>query len=210
MLTGQKKPDQVNRSAKSSILYYTYGDNNNKADAMPSETLDEVLTGLRVSAIALIFMCCSVHAEILIEIGPNFTEEDSTESVTLLIQKRWQDKYAVGLGYISPQLVNTCGRPDCQWDIPEQFMIGVERIFLWRRLSFGIGLYYVDGVHRISSANLNARSSIALTFTDQFAVKFSHLSNGGLGRDITICNDVVCLTDKFNLGMNTITLVWRF
>ncbi len=168
------------------------------------------LTGLRVSGVALIFMCCSVNSEILIEAGPNFTEEDSTESVTLLVQKRWQDKYAVGLGYISAQSVDTCGRSDCQWDIPRQFMIGAERIFHWRRLSFGIGLYYIDGVHRISSANLNARSSIALAFTDQFAVKLSHLSNGGVGRDITTCNDVVCLTDAFNLGMNTLTLVWRF
>lgn len=170
----------------------------------------KILITLRVSAIALIFTYCSVNAEFLIEAGPNFTEEDSTESVTVLVQKRWHKKYAVGLGYIAPQSVDTCDRPDCHWEIPEQFMIGVERIFMWRRLSFGIGLYYVDGVHRISSANLNARSSIALSLSDTFAVKVSHLSNGGLGRDITICNDIVCITDKFNLGLNTVTLVWRF
>ena len=133
-------------------------DNNNKADAVPSETLDKILTGLRVSAIALIFMCCSANAEILIEIGPNFSDVHSTESVSLLIQKRWQDKYVVGLGYMSPQTIDTCGRPDCKWEIHEQYMIGVERLFAWRKLSLGIGLYYIDEVHRISSANLNART----------------------------------------------------
>ena len=169
-----------------------------------------MLTRFRVSAFTLIFMCCSANSEIFIEIGPNFTEEGSTESVTLLVQKRWQDKYAVGLGYISPQSVDTCDRPDCHWDIPEQFMIGMERIFLWRRLSFGFGLYYVDGLSRITSSYVNARSSIAFALTDHFEIKLSHISNGGIGGEITICNDIVCITDEFNLGLNTLALVWRF
>ena len=144
-------------------------------------------------------MCCSANAEILIEIGPNFSDVHSTESVSLLIQKRWQDKYVVALGYMSPQTIDTCGRPDCQWDIHEQYMIGVERLFDWRKLSFGIRLYYIDEVHRISSANLNARTSMGYPFTDRFAIKLSHFSNGGQRGDITICNDIVCITDKFNL-----------
>ena len=55
----------------------------------------KILITLRVSAIALIFTYCSVNAEFLIEAGPNFTEEDSTESVNVLVQKRWHNKYAV-------------------------------------------------------------------------------------------------------------------
>ena len=158
----------------------------------------------------MIFACCTANSETVIEIGPNFVNSHSTESVTLILQKRWQGKYVLGLGYMSPQSVDTCGRPDCQWEIPQQFMLGAERLFTWRRLSFGIGLYYIDNVSRISSGNLNARTSLTFAITEQFAVKASHLSNGGTGREIMICNEVVCITDTFNPGMNIFTFVWRF
>lgn len=165
---------------------------------------------LLISSITAVCMCCAANAQTVIEIGTNFVSGGATKSGTLLIQKRWQGKYVVGVGYISPQEIDTCGRPDCQWKISRQFMIGAERLFSWRRLSIGIGLYYFEHVHRISSANLNARSSLEFAVTNRFAVKASHFSNGGTGRTITICNDVTCLRNKFNPGMNTLTLVWRF
>jgi len=157
-------------------------------------------------------MCCAAKAEVVIEIGPNFVLGDYSNSGTLLLQKRWQGKYAIGIGYMTPQcLDNHEFQVECEWDISGQLMIGAERRFSWRRWSFGIGLYYVDGLSRISSTNLNARSSLEFAVTHNFAVKLSHLSNGGAGSKITVCNTGGwCVTDKFNLGLNTLALVWQF
>lgn len=161
---------------------------------------------------ALLATCCSAGAEIVVEAGPNYVLGDYSDSGTLLLQKRWHGKYSVGIGYISRQCIdNKRIHIECEWDIPGQIMIGGERRFSWKRWSFGIGLYYVDGKHRVSSTHLNARSSLEFAVSEHIALKVSHLSNGGTGSTMTVCNsNQWCVTDKFNMGMNTLSIVWQF
>jgi hypothetical protein len=135
---------------------------------------------------------------------------DFSESLTLMLQKRWQNKYIVGLGYVTPQKLDTCGRPDCVWDVASQYMIGAERLFTWRRLSAGIGLYYIHHHYRISSAYLNARLSLEYAVTDRMAIKFSHISNNQTGKEITLCNEAICITDEWNPGLDSLMFVWKF
>ena len=167
----------------------------------------------RIATIAVLLApTYPAHADVAIEFGPNFVQEQYTESQSLLIQKIWQDKYAVGIGYMSSHcLDNEVTNVKCNWDIPEQFMLGAERRFGWKRWSFNIGLYYVDGVSRISSTYWNIRSSLEFEVTQSTAFKLSHLSNGGIGRSTTDCNtNGTCVTGDFNLGINTLLFVWRF
>ena len=174
--------------------------------------MNNIVFRFLTGTIMLLFICCVAKSETVVEIGPNFVLGHHSESVTLLLQKRWQGKYAIGLGYITPQCIdNREYQVECEWDISQQLIIGAERRFSWRKWSFGIGLYYVDGMNRVSSSHLNARSSLEFAVTQRFSIKLSHLSNGGTGSTITVCNTGGwCVTDKFNLGMNTLALVWQF
>ena len=67
-------------------------------------------------------------------------------------------------------------------------MVGGERRFGWRRWAFSIGLYYVDDRNRVSSFYWDTRSALEYSVTRNLASKFSHLSNGGTGSTITVCN----------------------
>ncbi len=165
---------------------------------------------LLTSVMTLVFLCGTANAEIVLEIGPNAVSHRITDSVTVILQKRWQGKWIVGLGYVSPHSLDTCGRPECRWEISDQAMIGVERLFTWRRLSAGVGLYHTHHLDLISSAYLNVRLSLEFAVTKRIAVKFGHLSNNQSGEVITICNEVTCLTDDFNPGLDSLLLVWHF
>ena len=156
-------------------------------------------------------MYSTANAEFVLEAGPTFVDGEYSESATFILQKRWQGRYVLGLGYQSSQYIDTCGRPDCEWDIPSQWMVGGEYMLSWRRLSLGIGLYYVEDLGRITSSHLNVRTSLELAITQRFAVKYSHISNGGTGETISICNDVYCQPERqYNIGLDAFLLVWKF
>ena len=146
----------------------------------------------------------------MLEAGPNLVSGRWTQSVTVILQKRWASHWVVGVGYISPQWLDTCGRADCQWRLDQQFIGGVERLFTWRRLSFGLGAYYYNNLDRLSSARINARLSLEYVITDRLIAKFSHISNARSGDEIVICNEAECVTDKMNMGLDTLMIGWRF
>ena len=157
-----------------------------------------------------IVWCCSANSELVVEVGPNFVSGHPSKSIMVLAQYRWRDTWSLGARYISAQEIETCGRSDCMWDIKEQWLIGGEGQYTWKRLKLRFGVYYLPRVTRISSAHINFRSSVEFTITPQFAVKVAHLSHGGTGSDQTLCSEGWCWTDKQNIGMNTLLLVWRF
>ena len=155
--------------------------------------------------------CSAAGANVVIEVGPNFVSGTSTESVILILQNRWQNKWIASVGRITQQSVDTCGRPDCKWEIDGQWMAGGERLFTWRNISFGVGLYYIEDVHRISNTRINARLSLEYAATEHIAIKLSHISNAGTGEEIEICNELWCSGPrKFNPGIDSLVLVWKF
>lgn len=162
------------------------------------------------TVLALTFVSCTARADLVLEAGPNMVSGRWTQSVTVILQHRWANHWVVGLGYVSPQTLDTCGRPDCQWELDQQFIGGVERMFTWRRLSFGLGAYYYQNLDRLSSARINARLSLEYLIGERFTVKFSHISNARSGEEITICNEAECVTDKMNMGLDTLMFGWRF
>lgn len=164
-----------------------------------------------VSGLLLGLLCSAAGADVVIEVGPNFVGGKSTDSVTLMLQNRWQNKWIASIGYITQQSVDTCGRPDCEWEIDGQWMAGGERLFTWRRISFGVGLYYIEDVHRISSTRINGRLSLEYAATEHIAIKLSHISNAGIGEEIEICNELWCYPPKkYNPGIDALMLVWKF
>ncbi len=171
-------------------------------------------------ALFILVLCSESQAETTIEIGPSNVGYRWTDSATIMIQEVWQDKYALGLGYISPQNLNTCGRPDCKWEIQEQIMVGAERIVRYKRLSLSIGPYWFQNPSRISSSNFNVRLTLGVDITDRLYVKLSHFSNAGSGRKRCFLNnfwkndrdgvDKEWLCGNYNMGQDAILVGWRF
>ncbi|MDX1403809.1 MAG: hypothetical protein R3192_04695 [Woeseiaceae bacterium] len=164
------------------------------------------------AALVLLMVSNGARSEFVIEAGVNFVREDYSDSATLMLQKRWRDKWILGVGYMTSHCVDNAEfNVDCEWDVSQQVMVGGERRLSWKRWAFAFGLYYVDTLSRISSAHWNARSSLEYEITQRISLKVSHLSNGGTGDTITDCNtDGWCDTGQFNLGINTLAVVWTF
>ncbi len=168
-------------------------------------------------------------AETWIEIGPSIISFEHSDSITIILQERWNNKYAVALGIITEQNFNTCpncvDRPDHSWTVRQQLLVGVERIIhgnfetlTWlNRLSFSIGPYWFQRSTRISSCNFNVRLALDIRLWDRASIKASHFSHGGTCDVITLENPndtrpggPLLITDDYNLGQDAILFTWRF
>lgn len=168
-------------------------------------------------------------AETYIEFGPSIVSNEYSDSFTLILQERWAGKYALALGYISPQTIDTCSelpdRPDCQWLLQDQLMVGAERIitgnfdrWIWlNRVSFSVGPYWFQNANRVSSCNFNVRLALDLRLTHRWSIKASHFSNAGSCKPITLVNPndtrgfaPIPITFKFNVGQDAILITGKF
>jgi hypothetical protein len=173
----------------------------------------------------LVFLRHEANAETNVQIGPSFVGNRATNAATLIIQETWSNKYGLSLGYIGKQDLDTCGRPDCEWDIDEQIMFGAERIvqgnfdsWAWlNRASFRIGPYWFQNKNRIMSCNFNIRLALAVDITERISIVASHFSNAGSCGEISIRQTntsqtiiPMYLTGSFNMGQDAIMLMGRF
>lgn len=168
-------------------------------------------------------------AETYIELGASIVSNEYSDSFTLILQERWASKYAVAVGYINSQTIDTCpnqpDRPDCKWRLQEQLLVGAERIVTgnfdrWRwlnRISFSVGPYWFQNANRVSSCNFNVRLALDLRLTDRWSIKISHFSNAGSCKAITLVNpndtrgpEPVPITFKFNVGQDALLITGRF
>jgi hypothetical protein len=149
-----------------------------------------------VLLLLLIWLGSEARSETVFEIGPSFVSYENTEALTVVLQERFgEGKYAVGLGYVDDQKLDTCGRPDCQWNVGSQLFVGVERLvtpsfgnFL-DNVTIGVGAYWFQSKSRISTANLNVRLTVEVDITDRIFVVLSHFSNGGTGEVVKLTNE---------------------
>jgi hypothetical protein len=163
-----------------------------------------------IGAVTLVFLSGVANADIVLEIGPSTSARRTTDSVIVMVQKRWENHWVASLGYQSEQSLDLCGQPECLLNAPEQFMVGVERLFPWKRLSFGLGAYYMRRLNRISSSYINARLSAEFAITDRIAIKYAHISNANTAKEVTLCNEIACHTGSFNFGTDALMLVIKF
>ena len=164
---------------------------------------------MRSILIAILLLAVQANAETAIEIGISNVGYRSTHSGMLMLQERF-GKYAVGLGYISRQELNTCDRPDCQWLVREQLLFGVERLFTRKCLTFGIGPYWFQNTNRITGTHLNIRVALEVELNKHLSVKASHFSNAGSGAPQIVCEGDRCITGAHNMGQDALLIVWRF
>lgn len=158
----------------------------------------------------LAFFAQESRAETVFEVGINNVSGEWTTGVVAL-QERITPKYAIGLGYMQEQKINTCGRPDCGFTIQEQLFVGFERLVRWNRVTLGIGPYWFQNKNRITSCNFNARLSAEYRLSSRMSVKLSHFSNAGTCKELTVrADDGTHYTNRFNLGQDSLLLTYRF
>jgi hypothetical protein len=183
-------------------------------------------------SITLIFLWLSKEAEgaeTYVEVGPTIVSYQHSGSITLILQERWHDKYAVSLGIITAQEFNTCpecvDRPDHHWNVGTQLLVGAERIIrgnfkrlTWlNRISMSIGPYWFQNKSRISSCNFNVRIGLEAELTDRLGIKASHFSHANSCSDLTLENPNDTrpggphpITDNWNLGQDALLVTWQF
>lgn len=128
------------------------------------------------------------------EIGPAVLSGEYSDGGALIFSERI-GKFAIGGGYVSEQFVNTCGRPDCAFDIRENILFQVQRIVKWKNAEIGIGPAYFQNTNRALGKNLTWSLSLGYV-GEHWAVRIRHYSNAGSGAP--------------NMGQDMVTLGYSF
>lgn len=153
-----------------------------------------ILVGLFLVLI-MAALCHEAKAETTIEVGPTFLSHDFAEGGLLLFSER-VDKYEFGLGYVSEQFVNTCGRKDCDFDMQENLFVHVQRVIPYKSFEFGIGPAYFQNTNRALGKQFTAALSVSWQVTDHLSIKARHWSNAGSGVP--------------NMGQDALVIGWTF
>lgn len=155
------------------------------------------------------------HADARVEIGPSQVSTTLSAGVMLTITERIQDRYEFTLGYITSQEFNTCGRPDCDWDISPQIFVGAALSVKspWTdNLRLNIGPYYFQNADRVGTSNFRIGLGIEWQFGRRWGFAAQHYSNAGSGPDLEICRPLYgCITNNWNTGQDSwLRLGWYF
>jgi len=135
------------------------------------------LAGAGLTALVLSLAGC---ANTRVAVGPTIITNHDTNSVTVLVQQVFKEKFRATAGYISPLHVQTCDRPDCVWDIDSQLLAGLEYVFQGKRFSFSVGPYLFENEDRITSCRLLWRLGPEVKINDWLSLGLSHFTNAGL------------------------------
>jgi len=150
---------------------------------------------MRSTIILLLLTGCASTNQTLVEFGPTQISSDRHTGEMVTITERFDRKYDVTFGWISDQEWNQCGRPDCQWYIDRQLVVGVERVFPLRFIDesvrLSLGPYVFQNPDRISPTYLRAGVSLEWQITDRIGLRARHWSNAGTAR-------VTCVRHSFD------------
>lgn len=144
----------------------------------------------------MLAFCHEARSEVTIEAGPTFLSGDYADGGALIISERFLGRYEVHAGYIYKQQVDTCGRPDCKFDIEENIFFGAQRVAGWNRFKVGIGMDYFQNRNRALGKNLTFSLLLGYEIGDNYVLRIRHMSNAGSGAP--------------NLGQDMLTIGWRF
>lgn len=135
---------------------------------------------------------CAQQSQTIVEYGPTQISQDRHTGEMVTITERFDKKYDVTFGWVSKQDWNQCGRPDCQWYIDRQLIVGMERVWsLTDTVRFSLGPYVFQNPDRISPTYLRASLAMEWQFSKYVGLKARHFSNGGTAR-------VTCLRHSYD------------
>jgi len=157
--------------------------------------VERILVGLFV-IILLVAFCHEARSQVSIEAGPTILSGEPAEGGALILSERFNDRWEVQVGYLSEQYVDTCGRPDCQFDIRENIFLGGQRVVGWERFKLGIGMAAFQNINRALGCRVNFNLLIEWRWSAHVVSRIRHFSSAGS------CTP--------NMGQDMVTLGWRF
>lgn len=137
--------------------------------------------------VLLLFFAAESRADVQVEFGAGFLSGEFSQGGALILSERFGDnKYTLGLGYISEQEVTD--RSGDFYEVRENLMVFAQRRVCQRWLCLGIGAAYFNGINRALGSEFTAAISIE-AWKGSWSLNVRHFSNAGssvpnMGQDL--------------------------
>ena len=132
-----------------------------------------------------------------IELGGGFLSGQYSKAGAIAVQQRFDNKFSIGMGYISEQWVIPRREPKT-W-VQENLWVQAQRhvgLQVGGNWDFGIGIAYFNSTNRALGSHFTAALSLEYNFNRKWNVKLRHFSNAGSARP--------------NMGQDMLMIGYRF
>jgi hypothetical protein len=124
----------------------------------------------------VIWKVSDAEAETVIGVGAPIVSGNYTDSISLTIAERWDDKWQIDLTIVGEQDVNFS---DGMHHLGNNFSIGVQRIVRYRQLEVGVGVSKWQNTNRAFGCDFTLHPSVAWRRSERWAIAYDHWSNAG-------------------------------
>lgn len=129
-----------------------------------------------------------------VEIGGGFLSGQYSKAGAISVQQRFDNKFSLGMGYISEQWVIPRKEPKT-W-MQENLWVQGQRHVDLGHFDLGIGIAYFNSTNRALGSHFVAALSVQYNVSDRWNIKLRHFSNAGSARP--------------NMGQDMIMVGYRF
>ena len=130
-----------------------------------------------------------------VELGPTLLSGEFSEGAALIVNQTWDEKWRLGMGYVSEQKVTPRHEPET--DVRANLFVHGQRIVgITDKLDLGLGVAYFNAKTRWNGSNFVASMSIEYSLSDRLGINFRHWSNAGSASP--------------NMGQDLFTIGYRF
>lgn len=135
------------------------------------------------------------RADIQVEIGPTFLSGEFAEGYMLALTEEFDNKYAIGVGYIMKQEVTD--RSGTFYAVDENaFVQGYRKFHVYKGLHLGLGATYFNATNRALGSKFAFSTLLTWQMNDHLSLNFRHYSNAGSAAP--------------NMGQDALLIGWRF
>ena len=129
------------------------------------------------------------------EIGPTFLSGEFSKAAALIVNQTWDNKWRVGMGYVSSQEVTP--RKEPLTEIRANLFVHGQRVVkITENFDLGLGIGYFNATTRWNGSHFVASMSLEYSLTDRWDIRFRHFSNAGSASP--------------NMGQDMLTIGYRF
>jgi hypothetical protein len=142
----------------------------------------------------LVGFCNEAKADVGVELGAGFLSGEPSKGAVLYVEERFDNKFSIGVGYISEQWVTP--RTEPKTFVRENLWVqGTRYVTIKGGFELSAGISYWNGTSRALGSNFNAALGIHYQWSN-FYVNLRHYSNAGSARP--------------NMGQDMLSVGWRF
>jgi len=131
----------------------------------------------------------SERTGVQIEAGAGLLSGQFSKGAAVTVQQRFDNKFSLGMGYISEQWVTP--RTEPKTHIQENLWVQGQRHIDLGKFDLGLGVAYFNRTNRALGSHFTAALSLQFNATDRWNIKLRHYSNAGsaspnMGQDMLL------------------------